>query len=200
MSYTFTIDFNNDKGTYNNISNIINKFGIPNTIIELGVFEGRTTLWMSDVLSQHNPNLKIYAIDPHEISHDLVQDIKGVKETFLDNLQQNEASNIEYINKPSTQGLLDLINQGVKAEFIYIDGDHRASTVLSDLVLAYELLVPGGVILCDDATDWQYVDEHGNKAAQLCPRMAIEAFIQCNWHNIKPLQLPYNCQTGFVKL
>jgi cephalosporin hydroxylase len=123
-----------------------------------------------------------------------------IQSNFAHNLSVNENKNVKYIRKYSEDGLIDLINQGVKAHFIYIDGDHRASGVLTDLVLAWKLLVPGGVMLCDDATIWQYKDKNGTVSPQMSPRMAIEMFIQCNWDKVKPIKLPDAWQTGFMKL
>lgn len=199
-SYRFTMDFNVIGGSKQNIAHIVNNFGIPNTIVEVGVFEGGTTFWMSDELTKHNEKLKIYAIDPHRDSVDLKDDLNEVHERFVHNLKVNSHKNIEYIRDYSENGLIDLINRGVKPELIYIDGDHRASEVLTDLVLSFKLLVPGGVILCDDATDWKYTDEHGVSATQMSPRMAIEMFVACNWNKITPIRMPDAGQTAFKKL
>ena len=65
------MDFNYGGGAKQNIGHIINKFGVPNTIVEIGVFEGGTTFWLSDELVKYNPNTKIYAIDPHVGSNDM---------------------------------------------------------------------------------------------------------------------------------
>lgn len=197
--YKFTVAFNPD-AVRGNIAHIIGTFGIPNNIVEVGCYEGFTTFWLSDELSERNPNLNIYGIDPHNDSVDILESLEAAHDKFTHNLSVCAHKNVHYIRKKSNEGLVDLINQGVKAEFIYIDGDHTAGAVLTDLVLAWELLVPGGVILCDDATEWQYKDhKNGEISAQMSPRMAIEMFIQCNWHNIKPLWLPNGLQTAFIK-
>lgn len=200
MTYRTTMDFNYGGGAKQNIGHIINKFGVPSSIIEVGVFEGGTTFWLSDELTPYNPNLKIYAIDPHVGSNDMSENPVDVQSNFEYNLSINTNKNVEYIRKHSEDGLIDLINRGVKAELIYIDGDHKAGEVLTDLVLSFKLLVTGGVILCDDTGDWQYTDKNGTTAAQMSPRLAVEMFMACNWHNIKPLALPNTGQTAFIKL
>lgn len=194
------MDFNYSGGAKENIGHIIQNNGVPNTIIEIGVFEGGTTFWLSDELTKFNPNLKIYAIDPHVGSNDMSEDPIEVYNNFIHNLNKNTHKNVEYIRKHSENGLIDLINKGVTAEMIYIDGDHKASEVLTDLVLSFKLLVTGGIIICDDAVDWQYKDKNGTVSAQMSPRMAIEMFIQCNWHKIQPIALPNTGQTGFRKI
>jgi predicted O-methyltransferase YrrM len=198
-NYEFTVAFN-PESTQKNISHIINTFGIPSTIVEIGCYEGYTTCWMGDVLHQYNPHLDIYAIDPHSDSVDIHEDMAAAGVRFQKNISQCSTKNIHYIKKKSEDGLIDLINQNVQPEFVYIDGDHFASAVLMDLVLSFKMLKVGGVILCDDATEWRFKDNNGTYSAQMNPRVAIENFIQCNWHKVKPIWLPDMLQTAFVKL
>lgn len=198
--YTFTMDFNCGGGSFVNLTHLINTYGLPNSYVEVGVFEGATTLWMSDNITPHHPTLKIYAIDPHVGSIDMGEDFNIVQKTFANNLELNQHKNIEYIQKHSQKGLLDLINRDIQAELIYIDGDHKAAEVLTDLVLSWQLLKVGGVILCDDTTTWRYTDKNGTESAQMSVRMAVEMFIQCNWHKVRILNLPDNSQTAFLKI
>jgi cephalosporin hydroxylase len=183
-----------------NIHHIIKSNGVPNTIVEVGVYEGHTTFTMSDAYTQHNPNLKIYAIDPHVGSVEIEEDPEYINSNFMFNMEACKQKNVEFIRKFSEDGLIDLINMGIKPEFIYIDGDHHACTVLTDLTLSFKMLQVGGIILCDDATDWKYTDKNGTSAAQMSPRLAVETFIACNWHKIQIVQLPNMGQTAFRKI
>ena len=198
--YNFTMDFNCGRGAVTNIAHFINSHGIPNTIIEIGVFEGSTTFWLADQLTPHNPNLKIYAVDPHVGSNDMTEDFNEVQKNFVHNLNECQYKNVTYLQKHSQDGLIDLINQQVKAELIYIDGDHKASEVLTDLVLSWKLLHVGGIMLCDDTTTWRYTDRNGTESAQMSVRMAVEMFIQCNWHKLRILSIPDGTQTAFMKI
>lgn len=56
-------------------------------------------------------------------------------------------------------------------DFIYIDGDHTASTVISDAVLAWELLKVNGIMAFDDY-EWTHPD--GDTFA---PKVAIDGFL-----------------------
>lgn len=198
--YRFTMDFNCSGGSFANIAHLVNTYGIPNTICEVGVYEGSTTFWMADNLTPYNKNLQIYAIDSHNGSNDMPDDFIEIKKTFEKNLLLNPYNNVTYINKKSEDGLIDLINKNVKFDFIYIDGDHRAGTVLTDLTFAWKTLNVGGVILCDDAATWKFIDKNNTASNQMSPRLAIETFIQCNWHKLNILALPYGTQTAFIKL
>lgn len=193
---TWTMPFD----TMTNIDYIFSRLGVPHNMVEIGTYEGYTSVCVSDKYTEYNPNFKIYAIDPHEGSIDMSENFDEIKSNFLYNISISKYKNIEYIDKKSEDGLLELINKNVPVEFIYIDGDHRASTVLSDLVLSFKLLIKGGIILCDDATDWKYTDKNGTTASQMSPRMAIETFIMCNWDKIEIVRLPNMSQTGFLKL
>ena len=198
--YNFTMDFNCGRGAITNITDFVNTMGVPSTIIEIGVFEGKTTFWMADNITPYNSNLNIYAIDPHVGSNDMTEDFTLIRQNFQHNLNACQHKNVSYIRKHSQDGLIDLINQGVEAELIYIDGDHKASEVLTDLVLSWKLLKIGGIILCDDTTTWRYTDKNGTQSAQMSVRMAVEMFIQCNWHKVKILNIPDGTQTAFMKI
>lgn len=201
MDYRFTVNFHGDDRTVHNMSKVFNTFGCPNTIVEVGVYEGYTTFWMSDILSNHNSDLKIYAVDPHVGSNDLTEvDFNEIKGNFCHNLEANENKNVEYVCKYSVDGLTDLIKDGVKADLIYIDGDHRAGEVLTDLVLSWKLLNVGGIIMCDDSTSWRFMDKNGACSPHMSPRMAIEMFIGCYWDRLTPIDLPIGTQTAFMKI
>lgn len=198
--YNFSMDFDPRGCVFENFSYIINCFGIPLNVVEVGTFEGKTSLWLSDNLTPHNKNLKITTIDPHIGSNDMDDNFTMVKNNFTRNIKMCQYKNITHISKSSIEGLLDLINQNVKVELIYIDGDHKASGVLSDLVLSWKILKVGGVIICDDATTWKFRDSSGFCSSQMSPRLAIESFIQCYWHKLDVLKLPHSTQTAFIKL
>lgn len=182
-----------------NIHHIFSMFGVPHKIIEIGTFEGLTACYITDSYGHINP-IKIWCVDPHLPSDDLSQNMNQIKDNFLHNVKQCENNHIEYINQKSWDGLLKLINEGVSAQFIYVDGDHRSPYVLEDMVLAWNLLAPGGVILCDDLNWVNSKDGRIPESPSLAPRLAIESFIQCNWHRIRLIDLPRGHQAAFQKL
>lgn len=184
-----------------NIKTIIKEAGIPNTVVELGIFQGYFTLNMTGMIAPNNPGYKHYAIDPFSSSHDLAQsDIDNAHSVFKNNLEQFPyKNNIEFMRTTSWKGLFELLKNNVQADLVYIDGDHRASYVLDDLVLSYKLVKVGGVILCDDSVSWVHTDKNREKQLQMSPRLAVDNFIQCYWDRIEILNLPNNWQTAFIK-
>lgn len=213
MKYKFTNDFNclrrrddtkEIAGALLNVKHLVEKNGLPSTMIEIGCYEGGSTFWIADNICHYNKDFKLYAIDPHTTSEDISEDISLAKENFLYNLDICEhKNNIEYISKTSNVALVDLLSKGIKAEIIYIDGDHRAPEVLTDLVLSFELLTLGGILLCDDCVYWRHNDKETKKISpdpSMSPRMAVETFLMCNWRRIKIVYLPDSSQTGIMKI
>jgi hypothetical protein len=178
------------------ITTLIKKFGCPSVVIEIGVFEGNTTFNLTSSIIPVVPTYKHYAIDPYNFSADLKDDqVKNAEALFRDNLENYEhKDNIEFMHMSSKDALLKLYAQGVKANLIYIDGDHRAATVLEDLVLGFNLLQTGGVMLCDDCVSWK------SDRLQDNPKLAVDAFISCYWDKVVVEQLDNGFQIAIRKL
>jgi len=175
------------------IGRILKEIGVPKSVIEIGVFEGETTVNLAAILTKHVSDLKYYAIDPFLASENLTQDtVNKAKERFEKNIQSIAA--VEFINKTSFAGLVELYNRGVKVDLIYVDGSHFAKDVLADAVLGFELLNPNGVMLFDDAVSWRY----GTKI-QDSPKIAIDGFIASNWDRLKVLEMPTGYQVAIQK-
>lgn len=184
------------------VHTVITKTGFPKTVIELGVFQGYFTFNMTKFAIDNNVSDYIhYAIDPYSSSEDI--DKKLISEAY-DIFEKNLnifpfSKNIEFLRKKSWDGMIELYNRGVKADLIYVDGDHRAAEVLDDMVLGFKLLRVGGAMICDDSVTWCHTEKNGLKPLQHSPRLAVDAFIHCNWGKIEPLILPNSFQSAFIK-
>lgn len=180
----------------NSIQSLIAKYGAPKVVVEIGLFEGNTTFNLTQHLASINPQYKHYAIDPYGESDDLEEDVVESAETlFKSNLEKFQyKNNIEFMQMTSHDGLIELYNRGVKADLIYIDGDHRANAVLEDLVLSYNILNQGGIMLCDDCIAWRHERLQDN------PKLAVDAFISCYWDKVAIEQLPNGYQIAIRKL
>ena len=190
----FTTIFNDHIKT--SITHLFNNYGVPRSLIEIGVFEGYTTFNLVDSIVPIWPDYLHYAIDPHGDSDDLPdQVVLDAGRCFKDNLETfSHKAHIEYMPMTSWQALTNLIYRGLTVDFIYVDGDHRASTVLEDLVLGFHVLKPGGIMLCDDAIAWRHQDLVNN------PKLAVDNFIQCNWPRIEILEVPNGYQIAIRKI
>ena len=178
------------------IVGLVNKYGAPKVVVEIGLFEGNTTFNLTQAMAQKNPEYKHYAIDPYGESDDLEEEvIDSAEAIFKQNLEEFEyKDNIEFMQMTSHDALLELYMRGVKADLIYIDGDHRANAVLEDLVLGFNILNSGGIMLCDDCIAWRHERLQDN------PKLAVDSFINCYWDKVAVEQLPNGYQIAIRKL
>jgi predicted O-methyltransferase YrrM len=66
--------------------------------------------------------------------------------------------------------LMELAATKAVFDFIYIDGSHAACDVLTDSVLAWQILKPGGICIFDDY-EWKY------KGQTTEPKLGIDCFL-----------------------
>ena len=183
-----------------NFLQIFHDIGMPKIMVEIGVYHGNTVVPVLNYVAPHVPDFQYIGIDPYTASEDLDDDLDQIHAKMTEHVRKNVYSHqFELIRQKSFDGLLELHRRRLVPDLIYIDGDHTAPTVLSDLVLSFELLRPGGMILCDDCPDWAWADEHGNRDPSKSPRMAVETFAMCNWNRIQPYVPKHGIQTAFFK-
>jgi len=61
-----------------------------------------------------------------------------------------EGQPVEIVRALSYQFLIEEIRSDCGYDLIYVDGDHHAEAVYLDLILSWQLLLPGGVVAGDD--------------------------------------------------
>lgn len=148
----------------------------PVTAVEVGSFEGQSTLWILENLLQH-PESKMYCLDTFQggIEHSTSQ-TSNLWERFCANIASSpHAKKVEVRRNLSRVSLVKLINEGVQADFVYIDGSHQAPDVLEDLVLAFRVLKVGGLMICDDYL-W-FMEKPAQRDMLNSPKPAIDAFV-----------------------
>lgn len=170
------------------------------TIVEIGSFEGRATLWMLGALLRH-PDSRILCLDSFEggAEHSTAQ-TERLYDRFRANIEDaGQAAKVEVLRGHSADGLLRLLGRGdVSPALIYVDGSHEAPDVLTDLVLAFRLAPPGGVILCDD---YLWTREPIPRIDLLhCPKIAIDAFTNIHRRQIQFVGGRLGGQIAFRKL
>lgn len=151
--------------------------------LEIGVLEGRASLWFVENYFQDFGFL--LGIDPFAYPpghHD------GYRARFFRNLGEHiAAGRMKIAERPSQEQLIYLANgiypprdnKGELFDFAYIDGSHYSWDVIQDLILTFRILRVGGVIICDDYL-WHPKPEQATKYfAWECPAKAIEAFMLC---------------------
>lgn len=98
---------------------------------------------------------------------------------------------IRKIKAASHLGLAQLLTELLKPGFqiIYIDGSHEPIDVLTDAVLAWRLLLVGGILILDDYMWHNIIDADSKK----CPKPAIDAFLEIFGDKLIVLELKYQC-------
>jgi len=174
-NYKFTLDFWNDDHYYNfrMLADRLNNVGKPR-ILEIGVFEGKTTTWLLEHVSQSH----ITMIEPDpgpNFWYNLKPWIEDGKKSIHPRLEWKKCYSFNYLS-----GLLP----DEKFDMIYIDGDHNACGVLEDAVMAWRHLKKGGMLLFDDylmkvKDPWFYIShkEFNDKLVWQHPKNAIDAFM-----------------------
>jgi hypothetical protein len=139
--------------------------------LEIGSFQGRSTVWLlENILTDKSSTITCIDTFEGSIEHTLYfkNDIKNLFDIFSYNI--SKFKNKVNIIKDKSQIALKQINE--QYDFIYIDGDHKASSVIEDAILSFPLLKKGGIMIFDDY-QWfemkKYIDN---------PKAAIDAFLE----------------------
>lgn len=146
----------------------------PRRALEVGSHQGRSAEWLLD----HVPGIEMTCVDIWEAAE---------ATDGLDNIEAEKIFDARVghrVNKLKGRSSEILKTLVPHYDFIYIDGDHKAPAVLEDLVLAFSLLLPCGIMVCDDYTGgWGLNPLH-------YPKMAIDAFVNCYQDKIDLIMYP----------
>ena len=159
-----------------NLDPIFEKFSIKK-ILEIGSFEGQSTCYFSEKLTQG----QIHCLDTWKGDDDLREkniDFKIIEKNFDKNIKlANEINpNVNFFKykSESYKQLSKFIAEGKENFFdlIYIDGAHDSQNVLFDAVSSFKLVKEGGVVIFDD-----YLWESKDKNIINSPKFAIDSFV-----------------------
>jgi SAM-dependent methyltransferase len=150
------------------------------TGIEIGAWEGRSAVWL----------LENVLTDPSSVLHciDLWASPNGrtIEARFDRNIAIAVGRTGGRVVKRRGKSVDVLPDFDARAaDVVYVDGSHIARDVLSDLMLAWRTLKPGGVLICDDYELNHGVEFHGEQLVYVevpglaRPKMAIDAFLTC---------------------
>jgi predicted O-methyltransferase YrrM len=119
--------------------------------LEIGCFEGRSSCWLLENALAKDGMLT--CVDPYAPESHLwklfnTNPLANFKENIAEVKGENQT--VDLIQRPSYDGLADLIQAGGEFDFIYVDGDHRPHMALMDGAMAWGLLKQGGTMLFDD--------------------------------------------------
>jgi len=119
----------------------------PVRYLEIGSFEGGSLAFVHALLKGQ---VRATAIDPFEAYEEMpTADMSSIEARFRTNVQAIGAD-VRVLRGQSIAHLPPLVADAESFELIYVDGSHAAFDVLSDSVLCWRLLTPGGLMIFDD--------------------------------------------------
>lgn len=163
-NYRFSSDWvSANQGTWSTVLNELEgKANIHG--LEIGSFEGRSAIWFLENVLTHSSST-ITCVDVFD---------GDFEETFDYNVSAfGQPGKIIKIKGASENVLRTLKSQYY--DFAYIDGAHDAKDVLTDAILTWQVMKPGGVIIFDD---YRYKGLGAWVRPEKTPRIAIDAFLR----------------------
>lgn len=166
----------------------------PKRILEIGSFEGRSTVFFIEKALEYQPEVEIVCVDSWEGSAEHM----GVWN--MGQVEQNFAYNIELAtrNYPTAtvhkkQGyshakMIELLAGGYEGyfDYVYVDGSHEAPDVLFDALLAHRLVRIGGVISFDDYL-WS-PDAVGEERHYMLVKPAVDYYVNTYQQKLQVVQ------------
>ena len=152
----------------------------PPNILEIGAFEGRSTVWFIDNI----PGSFVTTIDTwmggkdHDPNNPEIN-WKTVKENFDHNIKGKD---VEVLRATSFEALSKMCTRNLRFDFAYVDGSHTAADVNLDLILSFKLLKVGGLIYCDD-----YLWGFNEFPVYDCPKLGIDSFVNVYADKLMPI-------------
>jgi predicted O-methyltransferase YrrM len=153
------------------------------SFLEIGSFEGRSAIWLLDnILTDPTSHLTCVDTWHGSAEHEGTGlDFTKIEVNFDYNIQASGKA--QQVRKIKGLSAIELKKLPIDSyDFIYIDASHKASNVLEDAVLSWQLLREGGLIIFDD-----YVWEP-QYAKIDSPQIAINAFVTCYADKLKVLR------------
>lgn len=188
MEYQFTTNWLAQNLGY---VNMILKSFAPRRILEIGCFEGRSTVHFIEYLWKTHKSGSITCIDPWvdyaEMQGEMYKNLSEAETKFDQNISLAlENTNIVFtkLKGPSIKMLSKLVvEESEQFDLIYVDGSHMAVDVFADAALSFHLLKSGGVMIFDDyvksvefwADDYQH------------PQIAVDAFMKVHANKLTPV-------------
>lgn len=163
------------------------RIGDPLRILELGSFEGRSTLFFLQFLQ----NSRITCVDTfgsspeQSMQHSRFAADMQTAEGRFDKNTKPFADRIEKIKGYSIEALLKFHREGRRFDVVYVDADHRAASAFADAMQSWDLLELGGIMIIDDY-QWEL-----HRAANDRPKAGVDAFLLLKSEEIEIEHLGY---------
>lgn len=169
---------------HKNLSHLIGK---PIKVLQIGAYTGDATEWLINNILTH-PDSTLTDVDPwtgsDEPEHHSM-DWQNIEETYLSRHSESIKSGKLIRHKMMSDEFFATVGRDEKYDVIYVDGDHKAATVLRDGANSVLHTTDNGIIGFDDYS-WTL-----GKGPAFDPAPAIEAVFRCNQDILEVIDLGY---------
>ena len=182
--YIFTVDW--FTANIQSWTHYLKEFkGKPNLrFLEIGSYQGMSSVWLlENILTDENSSITCIDTFEGSIEHHIYSknELINLFDIFVHNV--STFKNKINIIRGKSQEVLKLLNESF--DFIYIDGDHTAVSVIEDAILSFSLLKKGGIMIFDDY-EWLVMNNYIDN-----PKPAIDAFLEIYANKITLLYKDY---------
>jgi predicted O-methyltransferase YrrM len=162
IKYRGLFNWTNDlpSGSKTDFLNMISYFNNKNIgnprILEIGVYAGTSLINILNLIPKSNAvaidkwsnYIERQKADANRMTY--IEETK-IEKSFYENILKSGLQNrVSCIKGDSSEILLYMAKNKEKFDFIYVDGSHKCLDAYMDLVLSWEILNRGGVIMIDD--------------------------------------------------
>ncbi len=157
----------------------------PLKCLQLGAYTGDATEWLFENVLIH-PESTLIDVDTWEGSNENLHramDWTSVEEVYTTRHQHLIDSGKLKKYKGTTDDFFQSPDGQQRFDFIYVDADHEAASVLKDGLNAMYRLNPGGILAFDDYT-WS-----SGKGLWADPKPAVDAILNCYPHKTTILDI-----------
>ena len=159
--------------------------GSPLKCLQLGAYTGDATEWLFKHVLTHRDSTLI-DVDTWEGSDEGLHKAMNwfsVEDVYTTRHQELISSGRLKKRKETTDNFFQSLEGSQSFDFIYVDADHEAASVLKDGLNALYRLNPGGILAFDDYT-WS-----SGKGSWANPKPAVDAILNCYSHKITILDI-----------
>jgi len=200
LKYANMFNWTNDlpEGKYKTFTDILNYVNWKNSnkqinVLEIGTYTGVSLIKILDFFPKYKATVidawKNYTEVNNKNKITYMDEIEenNIEKIFYENIKIAEIKNLTVIKNDSTTALFDLINNGEKFDFIYIDGSHMLLDSYTDILYSFILLDKGGIMAIDD-----YLFNTGDFNDKFdSPKLGVDKFLKDFSSKLKILNKAY---------